>query len=265
MGYGRGGVEITGGEVSSTGATSLKAGSRACASCAAGSVLRAPVAPRPRFNPAHRLMDQVIEAALEHGVAKRRGRDARSRTFRETWACPIRNASAALSPPGLRRPVAARMTAMALCPEPDLIVFDEPTTALDVTTQIDVLAAIKEAIRETGVAALYITHDLAVVAQVVRRHHGAAQRPDSGSWRDCADHPRTARGLHAGAGLGPIHRTSGKKARAQAAAQRRWRDCSLWRPRRRGGSQERLAPAVTPDRRWPWWGNPGLENRRSPA
>ena len=58
------------------------------------------------------------------------------------------------------------MTAMALCSEPDLIVFDEPTTALDVTTQIDVLAAIKRAIDETGTAALYITHDLAVVAQV---------------------------------------------------------------------------------------------------
>ena len=58
------------------------------------------------------------------------------------------------------------MTAMALCSQPDLIVFDEPTTALDVTTQIDVLAAIKHAIEETGTAALYITHDLAVVAQV---------------------------------------------------------------------------------------------------
>src|SRR5690625_4122765 len=58
------------------------------------------------------------------------------------------------------------MTAMALCSEPDLIIFDEPTTALDVTTQIDVLAAIKDAIADTGVAALYITHDLAVVAQV---------------------------------------------------------------------------------------------------
>ena len=58
------------------------------------------------------------------------------------------------------------MTAMALCPKPDLIVFDEPTTALDVTTQIDVLAAIKRAIDETHTAALYITHDLAVVAQI---------------------------------------------------------------------------------------------------
>src|SRR3546814_7248351 len=58
------------------------------------------------------------------------------------------------------------MTAMALCPGPALIVFDEPTTALDVTTQIDVLAAIKRAIEETHTAALYITHDLAVVAQI---------------------------------------------------------------------------------------------------
>jgi peptide/nickel transport system ATP-binding protein len=53
-----------------------------------------------------------------------------------------------------------------LCAEPDLIVFDEPTTALDVTTQIDVLAAIRNAIKKTEVAALYISHDLAVVAQI---------------------------------------------------------------------------------------------------
>lgn len=58
------------------------------------------------------------------------------------------------------------MTAMALCPHPELIVFDEPTTALDVTTQIEVLAAIKQAIEKTGTSALYISHDLAVVAQV---------------------------------------------------------------------------------------------------
>ena len=58
------------------------------------------------------------------------------------------------------------MTALALCPAPNLVVFDEPTTALDVTTQIDVLHAIKSAIQDSGVAAIYITHDLAVVAQV---------------------------------------------------------------------------------------------------
>jgi ATPase components of various ABC-type transport systems, contain duplicated ATPase len=58
------------------------------------------------------------------------------------------------------------MTAMAMSCRPDLIVFDEPTTALDVTTQIEVLAAIKQVVRESNTAALYISHDLAVVAQM---------------------------------------------------------------------------------------------------
>ncbi|TJV35281.1 MAG: ABC transporter ATP-binding protein, partial [Mesorhizobium sp.] len=78
------------------------------------------------------------------------------------------------------------------CSEPDLIVFDEPTTALDVTTQIDVLAAIKDAIRDTGVAALYITHDLAVVAQVsdeimVLRH---GKMVEHGETRQIIESPR---------------------------------------------------------------------------
>ncbi len=58
---------------------------------------------------------------------------------------------------------------MAMGCEPEIIVFDEPTTALDVTTQIEVLAAIKEAVRARGAAAIYITHDLAVVAQLADR------------------------------------------------------------------------------------------------
>ncbi|MEO0762642.1 MAG: ABC transporter ATP-binding protein, partial [Pseudomonadota bacterium] len=61
------------------------------------------------------------------------------------------------------------MTAMAMVAGPDLIVFDEPTTALDVTTQIEVLAAIRDAVRDSGTAAIYITHDLAVVAQMADR------------------------------------------------------------------------------------------------
>lgn len=61
------------------------------------------------------------------------------------------------------------MTAMAMSCRPDLIIFDEPTTALDVTTQIGVLAAIRGVVRELGTAAIYITHDLAVVAQMADR------------------------------------------------------------------------------------------------
>ena len=58
------------------------------------------------------------------------------------------------------------MTAMAMSPRPDLIVFDEPTTALDVTTQVEVLTAMKSIVEEFNTAAIYITHDLAVVAQM---------------------------------------------------------------------------------------------------
>ncbi len=53
--------------------------------------------------------------------------------------------------------------------KPDILIFDEPTTALDVTTQVECLAAFRKLIREHGTAALYITHDLAVVAQIADR------------------------------------------------------------------------------------------------
>ena len=74
-----------------------------------------------------------------------------------------------LSPPGLRRPVAARHDGDGDGLPPDLIIFDEPTTALDVTTQIEVLAAIRDIVRQFNTAAIYITHDLAVVAQMADR------------------------------------------------------------------------------------------------
>jgi peptide/nickel transport system ATP-binding protein len=61
------------------------------------------------------------------------------------------------------------MIAMAMLPRPDLVVFDEPTTALDVTTQVEVLLAIRELIREVGSAGIYISHDLSVVMQVADR------------------------------------------------------------------------------------------------
>lgn len=58
------------------------------------------------------------------------------------------------------------MAVMALCGKPDLLVLDEPTTALDVTTQIEVLKAFKAVIQQEGASAIYVTHDLSVVAQI---------------------------------------------------------------------------------------------------
>jgi peptide/nickel transport system ATP-binding protein len=68
------------------------------------------------------------------------------------------------------------MAAMALITDPKLVILDEPTTALDVTTQIEVLRAFKKIVRERGATAVYVSHDLAVVAQmadqIVVLNHG---------------------------------------------------------------------------------------------
>src|SRR3546814_16278598 len=61
------------------------------------------------------------------------------------------------------------MIAMALILRPKLVVCDEPTSALDVTTQVGVLRALKNVIREHHTAALFVSHDLSVVAQIAAR------------------------------------------------------------------------------------------------
>ena len=112
-------------------------------------------------------MEQVTETSLSHGLATRAEAEARAVDLFRQLGLPNPEGFGERYPHQVSGGQLQRaMTAMALCPKPDLVVFDEPTTALDVTTQIDVLMAIKRAIHETGVAALYITHDLAVVAQV---------------------------------------------------------------------------------------------------
>ena len=167
LGYGRGGVKITGGEVVINGRDILKAGKRGIRKLRGREVCYVAQSAAAAFNPAHRLMDQVVEAALLHGTASRAEAEKRAVGLFRKLSLPDPENIGRRFPHQVSGGQLQRvMTAMALCSEPDLIVFDEPTTALDVTTQIDVLAAIKEAISDTGVAALYITHDLAVVAQV---------------------------------------------------------------------------------------------------
>ncbi len=167
MAYGRGGVRITGGEVMLNGRDILKLGSGGIRAVRGREVCYVAQSAAAAFNPAHKLMDQVVEATLLHGVASRGEAEKRARALFRKLSLPDPDNIGSRYPHQVSGGQLQRvMTAMALCSEPDLIVFDEPTTALDVTTQIDVLAAIKDAIRDTHVAALYITHDLAVVAQV---------------------------------------------------------------------------------------------------
>jgi len=167
MGYGRGGVRITGGQVILNGRDILQGGQRGFRQLRGREVCYVAQSAAAAFNPAHKLMQQVVEASLKHGVFSRAEAEKRAIALFKELSLPDPEHIGDRYPHQVSGGQLQRvMTAMALCPEPDLIIFDEPTTALDVTTQIDVLAAIKKAIRDTGVAALYITHDLAVVAQV---------------------------------------------------------------------------------------------------
>ena len=119
------------------------------------------------FNPAHRLIDQHTEAPVHYRIRKRTESQEDATTLYERLRLP--NPAEI----GFRYPhqvsggqLQRAMTAMAMSCRPDLIIFDEPTTALDVTTQIEVLAAIRDIVHQFNTAAIYITHDLAVVAQM---------------------------------------------------------------------------------------------------
>ncbi|MDH3703681.1 MAG: ABC transporter ATP-binding protein [Alphaproteobacteria bacterium] len=122
------------------------------------------------FNPAHKLIDQYSEAPIQHGIKGKAEAEKDAMDLYRRLRLPDPESI------GFRYPhqvsggqLQRAMTAMAMACRPDLIVFDEPTTALDVTTQIEVLAAIKDVVKEFNTAAIYITHDLAVVAQMADR------------------------------------------------------------------------------------------------
>ena len=167
MAYGRGGVEITDGKVHFNGRDILQSGIRDVRKLRGGEVTYVSQSAAASFNPAKKIMEQVTEAAIFQGKFTRKEAEDRAVSLFAKLGLPDPESIGNRYPHQVSGGQLQRcMTALALCPKPDLVVFDEPTTALDVTTQIDVLAAIKEAIRDTGVAALYITHDLAVVAQV---------------------------------------------------------------------------------------------------
>ncbi len=167
MAYGRGGVEITGGEVWVNGRDILKENLRNLRRLRGAEVTYVSQSAAASFNPAKKIMEQVTEAAIFQNKFSKADAEARAVDLFRRLGLPEPETIGKRYPHQVSGGQLQRcMTALALCPEPDLVVFDEPTTALDVTTQIDVLAAIKEAIAATGVAALYITHDLAVVAQV---------------------------------------------------------------------------------------------------
>ncbi|NDH71332.1 MAG: ABC transporter ATP-binding protein, partial [Rhodobacteraceae bacterium] len=126
--------------------------------------------PMISLNPLHTIEKQLRESLeLHQGVT---GAAARVQILQLLERVGIQDAETRLSdyPHQLSGGQLQRaMTAMAMSCRPDLIIFDEPTTALDVTTQIEVLSAIRDIVKQFSTAAIYITHDLAVVAQMADR------------------------------------------------------------------------------------------------
>ena len=119
------------------------------------------------FNPAITIGEQVTESAVLHGILSQKEADARALELYDALELPDPDRLGRRYPHQVSGGQLQRlMAAMALCGKPDLLVLDEPTTALDVTTQIEVLKAFKKVIREQGSAAIYVTHDLSVVAQI---------------------------------------------------------------------------------------------------
>ncbi|MCX7360415.1 MAG: ABC transporter ATP-binding protein [Alphaproteobacteria bacterium] len=122
------------------------------------------------FNPAHKLIDQTVETAVRRGVMDRDKAVADSIDLYRRLQLPNPEKIGDRYPHQVSGGQLQRaMTAMAMSCRPDLIIFDEPTTALDVTTQVEVLAAMRDIVEQFHTAAIYITHDLAVVAQMADR------------------------------------------------------------------------------------------------
>lgn len=170
MGYTRDGVRISEGTVEFDGIDLLAASAAAKRELLGKRIAYVAQSAAASFNPAHKLMDQHVEAPVQHGISGRRESEDDGIELYRKLRLPNPDEI------GFRYPhqvsggqLQRAMTAMAMSCRPDLIIFDEPTTALDVTTQIEVLASIRDIVEQFNTAAIYITHDLAVVAQMADR------------------------------------------------------------------------------------------------
>ncbi|MGX5666714.1 ABC transporter ATP-binding protein [Rhizobium daejeonense] len=170
LGFARGGCRFAGGEVVFDGTDLLRQPERKLRALRGKRIAYVAQSAAASFNPARKLIDQTVECALQRGDISRDEAVAEAKALYRELMLPNPETIGDRYPHQVSGGQLQRvMTAMAMICRPDLIVFDEPTTALDVTTQVEVLAAIRRAVEEHGTAALYVSHDLAVVAQMAHR------------------------------------------------------------------------------------------------
>ena len=170
MGYTRPGCRIVGGSIDFDGIQILEQTPEQIRKVRGVRVSYVAQSAAASFNPAHKLIEQYAETPVQHGVLKFQQAAKNARAIYARLELPDPDKIGNRYPHQVSGGQLQRaMVAMAMSCEPDLIVFDEPTTALDVTTQIEVLAAIKDIVKQFNTAAIYITHDLAVVVQLADR------------------------------------------------------------------------------------------------
>ncbi len=170
MGFARPGCKLTGGSIVFDGVDLVAAPESEKSRLWGSRMAYVAQSAAAAFNPAHKLIEQTVESATSHGVASEQEAKRDARDLYEALQLPEPETIGDRYPHQVSGGQLQRvMTAMAMSPRPDLIIFDEPTTALDVTTQVEVLAAIRGAVDRLDTAAIYITHDLAVVAQMADR------------------------------------------------------------------------------------------------
>ncbi len=194
MAYARAGCRITGGQITINGVELRASTANARRNFRGKSIAYIAQSAAASFNPAMKLMDQVCEAPVLHGVMSRAEAEKYAKFLFAKLQLPSPETFGDRYPHEVSGGQLQRaMAAMAMSCRPDIIVLDEPTTALDVTTQIEVLALLRDLIREFGTAGLYITHDLAVVAQIAHRimvlRHG--KMVELGDAKQILEAPRT--------------------------------------------------------------------------
>ncbi|KVR29601.1 ABC transporter [Burkholderia ubonensis] len=170
LGYARRGCRIAGGHVGVGGTDVLAASPAALRDLRGRRVAYVAQSASASFNPALRIIDQVIEGVCVRRLMTRKAARAKAVGLFRSLALPSPETIGERYPHQVSGGQLQRlMAAMALMSDPEVVVFDEPTTALDVTTQIEVLRAFKRAIEEFDISAVYVSHDLAVVAQIADR------------------------------------------------------------------------------------------------
>lgn len=170
MGHARPGCRISGGSVMLNGKDMVTLTEKQRASVRGTDVAYVPQSAAAAFNPAATIMDQVIEVTRIHKLSSPEHSRIRAKELFRALSLPNPDTIGDRYPHQVSGGQLQRLAAaMALMGDPKLVIFDEPTTALDVTTQIEVLRAFKSVMRKGGIAGVYVSHDLAVVAQIADR------------------------------------------------------------------------------------------------